>query len=145
MRLVLAVHLHEAVEPLVAEAVRWAPRRGATLALAYVDEYQYNLYLVEDPSVRAVLDEQWARVHARAEARLRALVDALPADVRGEALFLHGRAAETIVEVGQSRDAILIGTHGRKGLAHVLLGSVAERVVRTASVPVLVLHPKEKA
>lgn len=37
-------------------------------------------------------------------------------------------------------DLIVIGTHGRRGLAHALLGSVAERVIRAATVPVLVVR-----
>ncbi len=42
-------------------------------------------------------------------------------------------------------DLIVMGTHGRSGLAHVLVGSVAERVVRKASCPVLtVRHPEHK-
>jgi nucleotide-binding universal stress UspA family protein len=40
-------------------------------------------------------------------------------------------------------DLIVIGTHGRSGLRHVLLGSVAERVVRKAPCPVLTIrHPE---
>jgi nucleotide-binding universal stress UspA family protein len=39
-------------------------------------------------------------------------------------------------------DLIVMGTHGRSGLAHMLIGSVTERVVRTSSVPVLTIrHP----
>ena len=42
-------------------------------------------------------------------------------------------------------DLIVMGTHGRAGLAHVLLGSVAERVVRKAPCPVLtVKHPEHE-
>ena len=42
-------------------------------------------------------------------------------------------------------DLIVLGTHGRSGLAHVMLGSVAERVVRKAPCPVLtVRHPKHQ-
>ncbi len=40
-------------------------------------------------------------------------------------------------------DMIIIGTHGRSGLAHVLLGSVAEKVVRKASCPVLTVRPDD--
>lgn len=40
-------------------------------------------------------------------------------------------------------DLIVIGTHGRTGLVHVLLGSVAEKVVRKAPCPVLTVHPKD--
>lgn len=42
----------------------------------------------------------------------------------------------------QDIDLIVIGTHGRTGLKHVLMGSVAERVVRKASCPVLTVRPK---
>lgn len=40
-------------------------------------------------------------------------------------------------------DLIVIGTHGRRGVNRVLLGSVAEKVVRTATVPVLSVHAPE--
>jgi nucleotide-binding universal stress UspA family protein len=55
--------------------------------------------------------------------------------------------APAIVEAAtQNRcDLIVMGTHGRHGMAHLLLGSVAERVVRTAGCPVLVVrHPNAK-
>jgi nucleotide-binding universal stress UspA family protein len=139
MRVMLAVHLHEGAEELVSEAVRWAQRMQATLDLLFVDEYQYNLYLVDDPAVRTVLDEQWSKVHDEAQARLHALVAAVPEAIRGEALFVSGQAPHEVVQAGATHDAILIGTHGRTGVAHLLLGSVAERVVRTATVPVIVL------
>lgn len=50
-----------------------------------------------------------------------------------------GPAARRIVEYADENemDLIVMGTHGRGGLAHALLGSVAERVVRTAHCPVL--------
>jgi len=50
-----------------------------------------------------------------------------------------GHPAETIVRVAHERgaDLIVMGTHGRTGLQHVLLGSVAEKVVRLAPCPVL--------
>jgi nucleotide-binding universal stress UspA family protein len=55
---------------------------------------------------------------------------------------LMGAAAQTIVDyaVAQHIDLIVMGTHGRTGLLHLLIGSVAERVVRTASCPVLTVH-----
>jgi nucleotide-binding universal stress UspA family protein len=39
-------------------------------------------------------------------------------------------------------DLLVVGTHGRKGVSHLLLGSVAERLVRTAHCPVLVVRPE---
>jgi len=144
MKLLLAVHLHENAAALVAEGVSWARKLGATLDLAYVDEYRYDLYLVDDPAVRTVLDEQWQVVRDQQKSRLGELVASVPEEVRGEGLHLVGRAADELVKAGGERDVILIGTHGRTGLGHLLLGSVAERVVRSAAVPVLVLRlPQE--
>jgi nucleotide-binding universal stress UspA family protein len=50
-----------------------------------------------------------------------------------------GHPADTIVRVAQERgaDLIVMSTHGRTGLQHVVLGSVAEKVVRLAPCPVL--------
>jgi nucleotide-binding universal stress UspA family protein len=51
---------------------------------------------------------------------------------------IGGAAAEV------KADLIVIGTHGRTGLAHALLGSVAEKVVRTAHCPVLTVHSSKR-
>lgn len=55
--------------------------------------------------------------------------------------------ASAIVEYAKEAkaDLVIVGTHGRGGVAHLLMGSVAERVVRTASCPVLtVRHPERE-
>ena len=41
-------------------------------------------------------------------------------------------------------DLVVMGTHGRRGLPHLVLGSVAERVVREAACPVLVVRPRSR-
>ena len=54
-----------------------------------------------------------------------------------------GIPAEKIVEYAdEDVDAIVIGTHGRSGMRRVLLGSVTDKVVRTASVPVVTVRPE---
>lgn len=57
-------------------------------------------------------------------------------------LLLRGSPHEAIVSAADSEhvDLIVMGTHGRRGISHLLLGSVAERVVRTAKVPVMTLR-----
>lgn len=59
----------------------------------------------------------------------------------------EGDPIETIVEESNAGryDMIVMGTHGRTGLSHLLLGSVAERVVRSASCPVLTYRTKKHA
>lgn len=63
-----------------------------------------------------------------------------------ETVIREASPRPTIVEAARELNCqlIVMGTHGRSGLAHLLLGSVAEYVVRTSSVPVLTvrLHPK---
>jgi nucleotide-binding universal stress UspA family protein len=52
-----------------------------------------------------------------------------------------GRIGSVIAEEAQkwNADLLVVGTHGRKGIAHLLMGSVAEGVTRTASMPVLLV------
>jgi nucleotide-binding universal stress UspA family protein len=60
-------------------------------------------------------------------------------------LVLNGMPFVEIIRCARDREAdlIVLGTHGRSGLAHLLIGSVAERVVRKAPCPVLaVKHPE---
>jgi nucleotide-binding universal stress UspA family protein len=62
-----------------------------------------------------------------------------------EAILKAGSAAVEIVSVARQlkADLIVMGTHGRRGVSHLMLGSVAERVVRTAPVPVLTVGAAE--
>ncbi len=55
-----------------------------------------------------------------------------------------GEPAIEIVELAKEGgfDLVVVGTHGRTGFRHALLGSVAERVVRRACCPVLTVHPE---
>jgi nucleotide-binding universal stress UspA family protein len=67
------------------------------------------------------------------------------AALRPEYALRIGTPAEEIVHYAQDReiDLIVMGTHGRRGVAHLLLGSVAEHVVRTAPCPVLLVRQQE--
>ncbi len=62
--------------------------------------------------------------------------------VLGEGEVRRGQAASVILEQARlcNADLIVMGTHGHRGLEHLILGSVAEQVIRTASIPVLTLH-----
>lgn len=68
-------------------------------------------------------------------------------DVRTEYFTREGHAARTIVRFAQEQDTdlIVISTHGLTGVEHFLLGSVAEKVVRRAACPVLVVKAFERA
>jgi nucleotide-binding universal stress UspA family protein len=93
------------------------------------------------------------------EARNMRLIDArdrlkhrLTADdrvtLRATSEVIFGSPAQIIVDYAADNqyDLIVMGTHGRTGMAHLLIGSVAERVVRTAGCPVLATqHAWERA
>jgi nucleotide-binding universal stress UspA family protein len=56
---------------------------------------------------------------------------------------VSGDAVDEILKVIESEgiDLLIMGTHGRKGLEHVIFGSVAENVVKKSPVPVLTINP----
>jgi universal stress protein A len=56
-----------------------------------------------------------------------------------------GDASQCILDAARRADSIVMSTSGRSGLSHLLIGSVAEKVVRHANVPVLTIRVPEKA
>jgi nucleotide-binding universal stress UspA family protein len=124
-------------------ATMLAQRLGATLELVHV---------VEDPFVTAgwnaevyvpTAGELLEGLLANAEQRLATLkTSAAALGLVARAVVIVGRPAHAIVErAQQSRcDLIVMGTHGRRGLSHIVMGSVAEHVVRAAPCPVLTVR-----
>ncbi len=83
------------------------------------------------------------QVAAAARENLAALSDSLFADETPVRLEIRmGRPADEILHFAEEEgvDAIMIATHGRTGLAHIMFGSVAEKVVRRAKCPVLTIR-----
>ena len=76
--------------------------------------------------------------------RLRALAATAPADIQVRPTLVTGIPYAEIINQTATlpADLIIIGTHGRTGMKHLLIGSVAERIIRMASCPVCtVRHP----
>ncbi|HEY7173129.1 MAG TPA: universal stress protein [Vicinamibacterales bacterium] len=120
---------------------------GATLHVVHIVDDVY-LRLGGDAYV-AVLPELQRDTELAAQARLDALlVDNDPDPLPVKKVTLTSAApASAIVDYAKSAgiDLIVLGTHGRRAVAHLLMGSVAERVVRTAPCPVLtVRHPEHE-
>ncbi len=97
-------------------------------------------------ALRQYLDESLEAVNEQLESLARR-----QEGVSCRAITTEGRPADEIVSVASSEacDLICMSTHGHGGLAHVLLGSVAERVIHRAPCPVLVIRvmtprPKKK-
>lgn len=75
----------------------------------------------------------------RLEQLIKVARQRVPTSISYETLVVSGDPAEHILDVARDlgADLIVMGTHGRKGLSHLILGSVAERVVRESQIPVL--------
>jgi universal stress protein A len=87
-----------------------------------------------------------ADLRATGEKRLKDFaVEEIPAKLVSQTVVRGGSATTEIVDLAEKlpADLIVISTHGYSGLKHVLLGSVAEHVVRHAPCPVLVVREKE--
>jgi nucleotide-binding universal stress UspA family protein len=118
---------------------------GATLHLLHVvqDPYTQPWAAEAFPAPLGDLLEQWEQ---QAEARLKEQIpvaelgSAVIATVIGSPFYEIIRYADE-----QKIDLIVIGTHGRGPLGHMLLGSVAEKVVRKAPCPVLTVRHASQA
>jgi nucleotide-binding universal stress UspA family protein len=86
----------------------------------------------------------WADWYGHAEASAESMLEAAAGDLEAavETATVLGRPARAIVEYAEEEvvDAIVIGSHGRDGVARLLPGSVAETVVRRSPVPVTVVR-----
>jgi len=88
------------------------------------------------------LDESVAKWRKRAEKKLKATYhDEEGPELSGEIHIRDGKPHEEILKLAEELDVgmIVIGSHGRKGLEKAIFGSVAEKVVRMATIPVLII------
>ena len=92
-----------------------------------------------DPNISFEVPEFERLVHKDSEQKLQAIIDArIPKTVKAKAAVGHGSPAREIVRVAEDEkmDLIVVATHGHSGWHHLVLGSVAEKVIRLAHCPV---------
>jgi nucleotide-binding universal stress UspA family protein len=142
----LATDLSEASDDAFLYARTLARSCHATLHLLYVAEDLLTRY---DAGVQMMLS---ADVQRELEDDARKQLERLASQAAGDApvrAVLRTSNATAAAVTDYARDAaidlIVLGTHGRRGVSHLLLGSVAERVSRTAPCPVLIVrHPEHQ-
>ncbi len=124
--------------------VEWAAHLAEEHASSVILLHAYHLPVEFQQLEGAYLPPDfWASVRAEAEGSLeRYKADLERSGLSVETAVCEGYAATVIVEEAAARDVdlIVIGTHGRSGLKHLLLGSIAERVVQKAPCPVLTVR-----
>lgn len=121
----------------------FAEQFGAALTLLHVIEPV--MYPVEFGYMPIEPQEAEEQRIAEIQRRLKQLGKELGATVPVQSLVRVGRAWKEVVDTAkaQETDLIVVATHGYTGLQHALLGSVAEKIVRHAPCPVLVVRPEE--
>ena len=137
-RILVPHDFSDASDQAVREAATWASSLGARLTLLHIVE---PVVYPEFYSVDVLSEELTERLVTRSEDALRKtaakIKDGCDIDFRVEI----GRAAETIAEIADPKDFDLtvMATKGLSGIEHVLLGSVAESVLRRCNVPMLAI------
>jgi nucleotide-binding universal stress UspA family protein len=125
-----------------------AKAHGARMVLLHVIDLPYQL----QPDAVIVPEGTGAPINVRdyavasAEAHLKDLAARLVKEGIAVSTFVRvGRPVDEITELAddEKADLIVMGTQGRTGLAHMLVGSVTERVVRTAKMPVLTVRHQD--
>ena len=142
-RIVCATDFSDTAEAAWEVACELAQVHRAELTLVHVFPDLPPSPDVAVPSVLQVWEEQRQWVSQELDRRV---ADAVARGLRGRAVLKMGPAAPSLVEAAKELDAdlLVVGTHGRTGLERVLLGSVAEQVVRTAPSAVLTVKPRAR-
>jgi nucleotide-binding universal stress UspA family protein len=141
-KIVVAVDFSRHSQEATRVAVDLAARYQATVKLVHV--YQPVDYGLPEGFMSYTpiqLNELIAALEKHLEASEKQ-AQAMASGVPVSSVLLHGAISSEIVRFAKDEeyDLIVMGTHGRTGLGHVMLGSVAEKVLRTAPCPVLTVR-----
>lgn len=144
-RILVPVDFSECSRRALRQAADLARRLDAAVEVLYVWEpplYVFPELLVEAPGEPARTVGEYANDRAQLEMK-RFVEEVLGPDPVGlRTVVESGHPYATILQWASegAYDLIVMGTHGRSGLPHVLLGSIAEKIVRHAPCPVLTVR-----
>ena len=140
-KIVVPVDLEKNTAKLVEFAIYMANRLDGEIVFFHAVEF---LALGEMALGNFSYDDYNSARVTRAESMLRDIVEENSGKCRScDSTVVVGDIVDEIVGYARDHDAgmIIIGTHGKRGLEKILLGSVAERVLKHAPCPVLVMNP----
>lgn len=139
--ILLAVDFSEAAHYLADYAQLFAKGLGARLLVLYVSPSmnRYASLYVPTQSIETLV----AQIIEGANRVMGEFMAERFPDMAAEGRVEYGYAPEKILEVAGSSgaDMIIMGTHGRRGVHRIPFGSVAEKVVKTATIPVMTIRP----
>ena len=114
--------------------------KARLLLISVVDPPPTDIFFVSEPLI-ATGSATSHELHGAKEkiAHMAASITDIPVETE----VVVGQPADVIIDAAENRNAdlIVMGTHGRTGVAHLLMGSIAECVMRRAECPVLTIRP----
>jgi nucleotide-binding universal stress UspA family protein len=143
-RILVAVDGSKTSDRALHEAIRLAKDQGATLRVIHVIDtapLSWDMDPIQMQEIHKTLRQVGQTTIEHAQATTQS--SGIAAEARLVEIDIPGtRVASRIADEAKAwpADLLVIGTHGRHGLNHLLLGSVAEGVVRVAPVPVLLVR-----
>ncbi len=143
-RILVATDFSETADRALAVATELARAAGsAELLLVHANFMPREIEALAVYGPEKVFEKLEVAARAQLDKRLAGLA---AAGIAGRQLHADGRPDELILKLAgqESADLIVMGTHGRSGLSRLLMGSVAERVLRQASCPVMTVPPEEE-
>lgn len=143
MTIVHPTDFSETADQAERQAARLARSLGGELILLHVsvETPLYGETAFGMPDVKRIYESQARWAEECLTARVAALTkDGVPTRWRRRVGIVHEAICDVARE--EAADYIVIGTHGRGGIARFMLGSVADRVIRTAPCPVLTVRPQ---
>ncbi|HEU4523105.1 MAG TPA: universal stress protein [Thermoanaerobaculia bacterium] len=140
-RILAATDFDELATVAVRYAADLARSAGAELIILFADPFAPPPEFTVDQVDNIAAAIEQARVRALQELN-RYAESLIGNDISWRAIVAVGTPAASIIRTAQEEhaDLIAMGTHGRSGLRRLLLGSVAERVMREAPVPLLTIR-----
>ena len=144
-KILFCTDFSENSEPAKRLAMDYAKGFGAKLLILHVVDASafpaYSDWMT--PSIAEELNRILASTHKSAEERLISLAQECASEVKEVRTFCRvGSAPKDIVALAaeEAVDLIVLGTHGRTGVKHLVMGSVARSVLKTAHRPVLIVE-----
>ncbi len=137
--LLVATDFSETSEQAVQVTLELTRESGAELTVLHTAEIPSSVYAGQTFAVVDLMQPIIDVAQQKLDAFMRSVRERHP---RAHGVLKLGVAWEQILAGAAEvhADLIVIGTHGRRGIAHAVLGSVAERVVRLSPVPVLTVR-----